>query len=416
MLTRLVRGSGIAALVVAALAVGGCGGGGGGGGAGGSTIIPAFDLQVGVVAKDLDGDGRVDVAIVNTYVAGPPPHPGSVRVYLHDPASPRGFAAAVRYDVGADPWGIAAADLSSDGLADLVVSTPDSDRLWLLQQDPTQPGRFKPATSFATPRAPHEIAVADLDGDGRNDLAVALNSVSPGGAAMLLQEPGSPGVFAGAVHVPLGAGGISVAAADLNGDARADLLLASRSSDPARAGVFLVVQDPFVEGSFLPALRLDAGQRPRHVSVTDLDGDGRPDLVVANDGIDGKGSGITLLLADPAHAGQFRPGVFYAMNDIAHMACIADFNGDGQPDIAVSAAVPGLVNDLESVVQLFFQEPAQPGRFARGGRYDTGDQVIYIAAADLDGDGAVDIVADEGPKVLYNDPVRPGSLLAARPL
>ena len=414
MRTRLVRGSSAAALFAAVLAVGSCGGGGGR--SGGSTIIPAFDLQVGVVANDLDGDGRPDIAVANTYVAGPPPHPGSVRLYLQERGAPRSFAAAVRYDVGADPWGIAAADLSSDGLPDLVVATPESDRVWLLEQDPTQPGRFTPATDFTTPQAPYEIAVADLDGDGFNDLAVALNSLSPGGVAILLQEPGSPGEFASAAHVPLGAGGISVAAADLNSDARTDLLLASRSSDPARAGVFLATQDPLVAGSFLPAFRLDAGQRPRHVTAADLDGDGRPDLVVANAGIDGKGSGMTVLLADPMRAGQFRPGVFYAMDDVAHMACVADFNGDGRRDVAVAAAVAGLVNDLESVVQLFFQDPAQPGRFVRAVRYRTGDQVTYIAAADLDGDGAVDIVTDEGPKVLYNDPARPGSLSAARPL
>jgi hypothetical protein len=65
--------------------------GGGGDGADGS---PPFDMQTGVVATDLDGDGRVDVAVANRYIDGPPPHPGSVRVYLHEPSSPRGFRAA----------------------------------------------------------------------------------------------------------------------------------------------------------------------------------------------------------------------------------------------------------------------------------------------------------------------------------
>ncbi|MCU0977164.1 MAG: VCBS repeat-containing protein [Steroidobacteraceae bacterium] len=415
MRTRLVRALSAAAPLAAVLAVGGCGGGGGGSG-GGSSIIPAFDLQVGVVAADLDGNGRLDVAVANTYVAGPPPHPGTVRVYLHEAASPRSFAAAVRYDVGADPWGIAAADLSSDGLRDLVVATPDGDRVWLLEQDGTQPGRFHAARSFSTPRAPYETAPADVDGDGRNDLAIALNSRSPGGAAVLLQEAAAPGDFGGAVHVPLGPGGTSVAAADVNADGRTDLLLASWSSDPARAGLYLALQDPVVEGSFLPAVRIEAGQRPRHVAAADLDADGRPDLVVANDGIDGKGSGMTVLLADAARPGHFRPGIFHAMDDIAHVGCVADFNNDRRPDIAVSAAVAGLVNDLESVVQLYLQDPLQPGRFVRAGRYGTGDQVLYIVAADLDGDGATDIVTDEGPRVLYNDPGRPGLFAAARPL
>lgn len=402
-------------LAASALALGGCGGGGGGGGDGG-TFIPAFDLQVGVIATDLDGDGRPDIAVANTRVAGPPPHPGTVLVYLHDGGGARAFRAPASYAVGADPWGLVAADVSSDGIPDLLVSTPDSDRVWLLAQDAARRGSFQPARSHATPRMPYEAAVADLDGDGRNDVAVALNSISPGGIALLLQDPLHPGDFAGAVQVPLGAGGVGVAVADLDGDGRNDLLLASRSSDPARAGVYVALQDPLVEGRFLPARRLDAGQSPGHVLATDLDADGRPDLVVANAAIDGRGSGVTVLLADAARPGQFRPGSFHPMDDAAQASCVADLNGDGLPDLAVAGAVTGLVNDLQSVVQVFLQDPAAPGRFVRGGRFAGGDQVRYLAAADLDGDGAVDLVTDEGPRVLYNDPARPGSLQAPRPL
>ncbi len=52
----------------------------------------------------------------------------------------------------------------------------------------------------------------------------------------------------------------------------------------------------------------------------------------------------------------------------------------------------------------------------RGGRYDSGDLADVIAVADLDDDGHVDVVVNEGPQVLYNDATRPGTLLAARPL
>jgi hypothetical protein len=186
--------------------------------------------------------------------------------------------------------------------------------------------------------------------------------------------------------------------------------------NPASCCAYLSLQDPDVPGTFRPAVRLEAGQKPAHVATADLDADGRLDLVVVNDGIDARGSGITVLLADPAGPAPFRPAVFHAMNDIAQMSCIADLDGDGRPDLAVAAMVTGLVNDYESVVQVFLQDPARPGQFVRGGRYDSGDLAQFIAVADLDGDGHVDVVTGEGPQVLYGDPARPGTLQAVRPL
>lgn len=372
-------------------------------------------MQTGVVATDLDGDGHVDVAVANTYVAGPPPHPGNVRIYLRDPGNPRGFRAPARYDVGADPWDLAAADLTADEITDLVVATPSADQVWLLKQDPARRGSFVPARSFATPRAPYQAATADLDGDGRTDLAVALSSV-PGGVALLFQDSSTPGDFGGAVHVPVGAGGTTVTTADVDGDGHVDLLRPSVSTDGTRDGLYLSLQDPDVPGTFRPAVRLEAGQKPAHVAAADLDADGRLDLVVVNDGINARGSGITVMLADPAGPAQFRPGVFHAMNDIAQMSCIADLDGDGRPNLAVAAMVTGLVNDYESVVQVFLQDPARPGQFVRGGRYDSGDLAQFIAVADLDGDGHVDVVTGEGPQVLYGDAARPGTLQAVQPL
>ncbi|MGB5104047.1 MAG: VCBS repeat-containing protein [Steroidobacteraceae bacterium] len=140
------------------------------------------------------------------------------------------------------------------------------------------------------------------------------------------------------------------------GDGRVDLLHASTSEDADRVGLYLGLQDANLPGTFLPAIKLAAGQKPRQVAVADLDGDDRPDL-------------------------------------------------------AVGTMVSGLVNDYESVVQLYLQDPAQPGHFVRGGRYDSGDLAEFIAVADLDGDGLPDVVTGEGPQVLYNDATRPGTLL-----
>ena len=386
----------------------------GGGGGGRPDEIQPFDMQIGVVATDLDADGHVDVAVTNTHVAGPPPHPGSVRIYFREPGGARAFRAPASYEVGPDPWDLTAADLTSDGVPDLVVATPQADQVWLLKQDPARRGTFIAARSLATPRAPYQAVAADLDGDRRNDLAIALNSTVPGGVALLFQEPSLPGEFGGAVHVAVGAGGTTVAVADVDGDGRIDLLHPSLPTDPATDGLYLSLQDASAPGTFRPAVKLEAGQRPAHVAVADLDADGHLDLVVANDGSNARGSGITVLLADATTPGQFRPGVFYPMDDIAQMSCVADLDRDGRPDLAVAAMVPRLVNDYESVVQLFLQDPARPGHFVRGGRHDSGDLAEFIAVADIDEDGYVDVITGEGPKVLYNDAGRPGTLQPAR--
>jgi hypothetical protein len=387
-----------------------CGGGGGG------SVIPAFDLQEGVVATDLDGDGRIDVAVTNTYVAGAPPHPGTARVYLHSTAGARSFAAATIYDIGADPWDLVAADVNGDGRADLVASTPNSDQLWLLTQVASGAGRFDAARSLATLRAPYQLAAADLNADGRTDLAASVDNLAVGGVALLLQSVVTPGEFADATQVPIGPGGGAIAVGDLDGDGRNDVLAATSSADAAVGGVYLALQDPVLPGTFGLATKLDAGQKPAHVAVADLNGDQHPDLVVSNDAVDTRGSGITVLLADAAHPGEFLAGTKYAMDRIARMSCVADMNGDGLPDIVVAADVPGLTNDAETVVQIFLQDTTHPGRFVAAAEYRSGDLADSIAVADLDDDGLPDVVTAEGPQVLYNDPGHPGTLQALRAL
>jgi hypothetical protein len=103
-------------VIASAMLLAACGSGGGG-----SDVIPPFWIQAGVVVADFNGDNRADVAVATTYIAGGPPHPGHVDVYLQTPSGT--FDAPAQYVVGPDAWGLSAGDFDGDGKLDLDGDT-----------------------------------------------------------------------------------------------------------------------------------------------------------------------------------------------------------------------------------------------------------------------------------------------------
>jgi hypothetical protein len=235
------------------------------------------------VAADLDGDGRVDIA-ASFAEGGSPPHPGHVAVFLQDPAAPTRFPTARLYDVGNDPFGLAASDFNSDGRIDLaskneILATSGAglaDISVLLQRGAAR-GEFDAAISCAgvygnglqAPEDPEcrtmTLAVsfdtkavrADLDGDGLVDTAVANSGRLSNGCTafdcdvvdtyveVTLQNPAQSGSLQ---YGPRDGGFITfVAAADLDGDGRIDLVIGQSN------GLYLRLQDPSAPGRFGPA-------------------------------------------------------------------------------------------------------------------------------------------------------------------
>ncbi|HEY4037468.1 MAG TPA: VCBS repeat-containing protein [Burkholderiaceae bacterium] len=366
-----------------------------------------FYVDSGVVVADFDGDGTLDVAVAQSYIGGPAPHAGYVTVYLQ--TSPGTFAAPVRYPVAADPWALAAGDLSGTGHIDLVVTSPqtqpgvpDTGQISILMHDPSHPGAFLAAQTLATGGGGSAVAIGDVTNDGHADMVVADSSVSDAHAILFVQSATTPGTFAAPVSLSLGTnrGSNDVAIHDIDGDGRNDIALAT--SDSAA-----ILYDNG-SGGFLSPVFVTAGINPQGIAVADVDGDGRPDIVVANAGYAPFGGigGASVSVLRQLVAGSFTASSI-SVPDGAVQPVIADLDHDGLPDIGV-LSFPFL--DLTfAQVSILRQSAGSPGSFSLSATYNATDDGSFMAAGDINGDGYTDLVVNNPAAVMLQQTTAPGA-------
>lgn len=299
---------------------------------------------------DLNGDGRKDIAVANYHSTG-----GTHSVALHFQATSAGvFGAAVELPVGARrPLDLAMADLLGQGRMDLVVAAAGGQDLLVFYHGTAQ-GAFLSPVSIPLGGEPAAVAVGDLTGTGTKDLVVALAS---GDVAVVLQGT-APGTYQTPVAYATGWDPVAVKLADLNGDGRLDILTANWSND--RGGLSVLVQNSVGSGTFQPAQDFDTGDyASSSVAVGDLNGDGLPDIVVANAGLPGYPGSVAVFLQGPRVVGAPLPGFTLQVPDLYHgyygpySVVIADLKGDGHPALVVADGSPAVR----------WPDPLRPGKF-----------------------------------------------------
>ena len=365
-------------------------------------IIPPFTITFSVAAGDLDGDGRTDLASANTFIAGPPPHPGHVSVILQSQSPPGAFGGAINLAVGSDTAMVSLGDLNGDNLMDLVAANDTAASISILFQNPSSPGTFLAAQNLRVGAHPGGVAIGDLNGDGHLDIAVADSALS-----ILVQNAGVPGTFF--PPISLGVHCSSVGIGDLNQDGRDDLVATATNA----GNVSILLQSPAGAGSFLPPQTVAAGFQPIDVAIADLNADGLLDLAIANYGTPDNSAtaSLSILLNNSVSPGSFSAATNYATGERSWSVSVGDLNGDGKADLAVANA-GGLGNT--GSVSVFFQNSGTPGTFLPPVNRPGASGPTGVAIADLNGDSLLDIaLADEGVRILFQIPGQPGNFQPA---
>ena len=288
--------------------------------------------------------------------------------------------------VGRRPGSIAIADVTHDGRPDIVVANMEDETVTVLLGDGR--GGFAPApgSPFACGKAPNDIAVGDMNGDGNPDLVIA-NTGTPYITILLGNGRGG---FAPAPHSPFATESNphvhGVAAADFLGHGKPGVVTDSWGRDE----ILLFASDG--RGNLiLPGRPFHTGKRPyQRLRSADFNADGRPDVVTT----DLDQNAVTILLGDGRGGFREAAGSPFPAGEAPWSMAIGDVNGDGKLDLAVIPYEPDVrdARDVGVTILLgdgrgdFSKMPGSPFSLAGCRGPDR------VAIGDVNGDGAADVV------------------------
>jgi FG-GAP-like repeat/Secretion system C-terminal sorting domain/IPT/TIG domain len=291
------------------------------------------------------------------------------------------FILAGNYNTGNYPVAVSVADLDQDGRPDLITTNGNANTISVLQnQSNGNKFAFGLNTDLTTGPGPKNIAVGDLNGDGKLDIVISdFNSGNTGYVSIFENTSLNNTIsFAPVLNIQTGNGSNGLAIADMDLDGKPDIIVTSGNS-----GIFSILKNITASGNLSFAPKLDFNNslfHPDNLTVADMDQDGMPDIIVSDFSnlsiavFRNKTSGGSISLDLP---------VIYPVGKNPGFVQAGDLDGDGKPDIAVENYGSGTIT--------FYKNYSTPGSITLGNRIDSMIAASTIHFADLNSDGKTDI-------------------------
>jgi hypothetical protein len=367
-----------------------------------AEISPKVDLTTlggpeDIRVSDLDGDGKPDIVVAN-YTDG------SISVIRNTSVTGNiNVANFVRNDftAGTGATFISVADMDNDGKQDVIVANQGENTISIFKNISTSGNiSFSSQIKIATPSTPIGIGIGDFDRNGWLDIATANHG---NGTVSIFTNKGifnaiSTNNFNPRFGLITGLNPITIDVADIDGDSKSDIVVGNYGSNSISIFKNNYISGTLTTSSFSTKLDFNAGNKPGYVKLGDMDGDSKLDVVVLAEGTNSVGILRNISTAGVLSSTSFASRVNFNTGITPYYISVGDLTGNGKLDI--------LITNFGDGTATVWQNKATPGSitsssFFKRLNFTVGTKPYAGLLADIDGDAKTDIlVSNTGSNTL----------------